>query len=102
MQQISHLLWNLPIFKRSVNDSKAFTHQMSLDGENVYVSVLRGSYLKGYLLLKVFKDYSYQLYLGTLIMLTTGSRNEEIVSLTWNDTDIENRAIYFKKTKSFL
>ncbi len=45
-----------PIFKRSVNDSKAFTHQMSLDGENVYVSVLRGSYLKGYLLLKVFKE----------------------------------------------
>ncbi len=51
-------------------------------------------------LLKVFSEKNEQLYLGTLIMLTTGARNQEVVKLTWQDTDFENRAIYFRDTKN--
>lgn len=40
----------------SENNSKTFTHKIELNGENCYVSVLRGSYLSHYLLLKIFKD----------------------------------------------
>ena len=45
-----------PIVKRSSNDSKTFTHKMNLNGESVYVSTLKASYLKHYLLLKIFPE----------------------------------------------
>lgn len=45
---------NFPsIIKRSTSDFKTFTQQMKISGTDSIVSVLRGSYLKHYLLLKV-------------------------------------------------
>lgn len=41
------------IIRRSDNDFKTFTQQMLIDGRESLVSVLRGSYLKHYLLVKV-------------------------------------------------
>ncbi|MBU1106650.1 MAG: SpoIIE family protein phosphatase [Candidatus Riflebacteria bacterium] len=41
------------IIRRSDNDFKTFTQQMMIDGRESLVSVLRGSYLKHYLLIKV-------------------------------------------------
>lgn len=42
-----------PIIRRSNNDFKTFTQLMKLDGRDCYVSVLRGSYLKHYLLMRI-------------------------------------------------
>ena len=59
----------------SENNSKTFTHQMELNGEKCYVSVLRGSYLKDYLLLKIFKDkdiektYKKQINIAILLFI---------------------------------
>jgi len=41
------------IIRRSNSDFKTFTQRMKIDGRDSYVSVLRGSYLKHYLLLRV-------------------------------------------------
>ncbi|NCB38023.1 MAG: HAMP domain-containing protein [Erysipelotrichia bacterium] len=41
------------IIRRSNTDFKTFTQLMKVDGRDSYVSVLRGSYLKHYLLLKI-------------------------------------------------
>lgn len=41
------------IIRRSDNDFKTFTQQMMIDGRESLVSVLRGSYLKHYLLIKI-------------------------------------------------
>jgi serine phosphatase RsbU (regulator of sigma subunit) len=41
------------IIRRSNSDFKTFTQQMKIDGNECLVSVLRGSYLKHYLLLKI-------------------------------------------------
>ena len=41
------------VIRRSDNDFKTFTQQMMIDGRESLVSVLRGSYLKHYLLIKV-------------------------------------------------
>ena len=45
-----------PVLKQSNKNSKTFTHKMMLEGERAYVSVLRGAYLKHYLLLNVFPE----------------------------------------------
>ena len=47
--------------KQSENDSKSFTHEMTLKGEKCYVSVLKGSYLKHYILLKIIKEKDIEL-----------------------------------------
>ncbi len=61
------------VLKQSINDSKTFTHKMVLNGENVYVSVLRGSYLKQYLLLQIFPEskieQTYKKQVNTVIIL---------------------------------
>ncbi|MFA6749005.1 MAG: SpoIIE family protein phosphatase [Candidatus Riflebacteria bacterium] len=41
------------IIKRSKGDSKTFTHKMLIDGKDSYVSVLRCSFLKHYLLISI-------------------------------------------------
>jgi len=41
------------IIRRSNNDFKTFTQMMKIDGRDCYVSILRGSYLKHYLLIRV-------------------------------------------------
>ncbi len=41
------------VIRRSESDFKTFTHKMEIDGRESYVSVLRGSYLKHYLLIRV-------------------------------------------------
>lgn len=41
------------IIQRSVNDFKTFTQRMNLEGRNCLVSVLKASYLKHYLLVKI-------------------------------------------------
>lgn len=57
--------------KQSVNDSKTFTHSMKINNENCYISVLRCSYLRHYLLLKIFKEKEieniYQKQFNTII-----------------------------------
>ena len=59
--------------KQSENDSKTFTHQMTLNGENCYVSVLKGSYLKHYLLLKIIKEKDivliYKKQVNTVVLI---------------------------------
>ena len=59
--------------RQSENNSKTFTHKMTLNGEACCISVLRCSYLKHYLLLKVFKekdiDNIYKKQVNTIIML---------------------------------
>ncbi len=47
--------------KQSENNSKTFTHTIDIKGKEYYVSVLKGSYLKHYLLLKVFKKEDIEL-----------------------------------------
>ena len=59
--------------KQSENDSKTFTHEMTLNGEKCYVSVLKGSYLKHYLLLKIIKEKEinsiYKKQVNTVILI---------------------------------
>ena len=61
------------VLKQSTNDSKTFTHKMVLNNENVYVSVLRGSYLKQYLLLQIFPESKieeiYKKQVNTVVIL---------------------------------
>ncbi len=62
-----------PTILQSENNSKTFTRQMTLNGEVCYVSVLRGSYLKHYLLLKIFKEKDilkiYKKQANTLLLI---------------------------------
>lgn len=51
-------------------------------------------------LLQACKDADYELYLCVLFALTTGARKSEILKLTWQNTDLENKAIYFLETKN--
>ena len=51
-------------------------------------------------LLKAMKGFSNEAYLGTLIMLLTGARNDEMAKLTWREVDLENKTIAFKNTKN--
>lgn len=51
-------------------------------------------------LLQACKDADYELYLCVLFALTTGARKSEILKLTWHNTDLENKAIYFLETKN--
>ena len=59
--------------KQSENDSKTFTHEMTLNGEKCFVSVLRGSYLRQYLLLKIIKEKDinkiYKKQVNTVILI---------------------------------
>lgn len=59
--------------KQSENDSKSFTHEMTLKGEKCYVSVLKGSYLKHYILLKIIKEKDieliYKKQVNTIILI---------------------------------
>lgn len=51
-------------------------------------------------LLNDCQKVDYELYLCVLIALTTGARKSEILNLTWKNTDLENKAIYFLNTKN--
>ena len=51
-------------------------------------------------LLDACLQVNYELYLCVLMALTTGARKSEILNLTWKNTDLENRAIYFLNTKN--
>ena len=51
-------------------------------------------------LLEECKNKDYELYLCTLFALTTGARKSEILKLTWDNTNLESKAIYFLDTKN--
>ena len=51
-------------------------------------------------LLQACKNADYELYLCVLFALTTGARKSEILNLTWKNTDLENKAIYYLETKN--
>lgn len=51
-------------------------------------------------LLQLCKETDYELYLCVLIALITGARKSEVLNLTWKNTDLENKAIYFLNTKN--
>ena len=52
------------------------------------------------LLLETCQSLDYELYLCVLIAMVTGARKSEILNLTWRNTDLENKAIYFLDTKN--
>ncbi len=52
------------------------------------------------ILLDECRKSSYELYLTTLIALSTGARYSEIISLTWDNIDLKNNLFYFMNTKN--
>lgn len=51
-------------------------------------------------LLDTCQKTNYELYLCVLMALCTGARKSEILKLTWQNTDLENKALYFLDTKN--
>ena len=51
-------------------------------------------------LLDACRNLDYNLYLVVLFAMVTGARKSEILNLTWKNTDLENKAIYFLHTKN--
>ena len=51
-------------------------------------------------LLDTCRNLDYNLYLVVLFAMVTGARKSEILNLTWKNTDLENKAIYFLHTKN--
>lgn len=51
-------------------------------------------------LLNTCQQVNYELYLCVLMALCTGARKSEILKLTWQNTDLENKALYFLDTKN--
>ena len=51
-------------------------------------------------LLDACRNLDHNLYLVVLFAMVTGARKSEILNLTWKNTDLENKAIYFLHTKN--